>query len=257
MKLVCMTQVYNQNTRIGFDGKTNIRRFMDSVSQYCDGLVVFDDGSTDGTREVITSYSGDFVVEILGNKENTPDQEGYHRARSLEHCRRMKADWVLTLDPDEVFEKNAERHFAANRHRMDTIQNVCAYTFMRRELWRTDRFIRVDGQWAQWRHPRLFRLTEKLYYDITPGVRSALTPSNLLRPWMHSGFKIIHYGFASDLDIIRRHQRFKSLGVDISELLDDKDLRLAEALPSWFDDSSWPYGPGIEIYDKQIGGLIG
>jgi glycosyltransferase involved in cell wall biosynthesis len=248
-----MTQVYNQNTLRGYDGKTNIERFMESVSQYCDGLVVFDDGSTDGTRDVITSFSGDFELEIPSNSINTPDREGYHRARSLEHCKRMGADWVLTLDPDEVIEKRGENGHL--RIVLDSVpDDIAGVGFYKRELWRSDRYVRVDTDWSHRINVRAFRLPrgdETLRYDIEPAYRSSLVPDNLPTPYAKSALRILHYAYINDLAILEKYNRWMGLGVDISSELDDSDVRLSDANPEWFGEA-WPQGPGIEAYQMQV-----
>lgn len=249
MKLVCMTQVYNQNTILGWDGKTNIERFMESVTKYCDGLVVFNDGSTDGTRDVITSWSGDIEIEIPSNKENTPDAEGFHRARSLEHCRRLDADWILCLDPDEVFESSVERGLLKSLAEVtvgDGIEFRCA------DMWRTDRYLRLDRHWSQSAGPRLFRLSDDLSFDIEPGYRSRVYPDGI-KNVVQSNAKIIHYGYSSDKAILSKYKRFISLGVDLMPHLDDSSLRLCD-----FNEKKYGkfFGPGVEVYDKQVKELI-
>jgi glycosyltransferase involved in cell wall biosynthesis len=245
-----MTQVYNENTIVGPDGKTNIERFMESVSRYCDGLVIFDDGSTDGTRDVITSYSGRFELEIPSNKVNTPDLEGYHRARSLTHCRRLEADWVLAIDPDEVIEKKGELGgLRACLHSLD--KEVSAVGFYKRELWRSDRYVRTDTNWAHILEVRAFRLTDELCYNIQPAYRTELVPGFLPPPYAKSSLKLLHYAYINDSAILHKYNRWKGLGIDISEELNDAYLRLSDANPEWFG-SDWPNGPGIEACDMQV-----
>ena len=255
MKLVCMTQVYNANTHRGHDGKTNIERFMQSVIKYCDGLVIFDDGSTDGTREVITDHSGSIEIQILSNKVNTPENESYHRARCLEHCRRLEADWVLALDVDEVLERDGEKTLRQFVEYYDEVGVEGPVAFFYKDLWRTDRYIRVDGDWCNKVYPRLFRLTDDLFYKVVVGVRTGLMPDNIYGNCIQSPLRIIHLGFVDDKMIIDKYRRFQSLDVDLKELLGDSNLRLSEASSSWFDED-WPRGPGIEVYEHHIEDLI-
>jgi glycosyltransferase involved in cell wall biosynthesis len=242
-----MTQVYNQNSLLGWDSKTNIERFMESVTKYCDGLVVFDDGSTDGSRDVVTEWSGSIELEIPSNKENTPKQECFHRARSLEHCKRLGADWVLCLDPDEVFEKKAEcGALRALCEQLDSQYD--SVEFPMRDLWRTDRFVRLDGRWSKSTGPRLFRLGKNLSYDIAPAFRDSLVPNGITST-AKSALKVVHFGYAKDDAIISKYKRFKSLGVDLLSHLNDANIRLCD-IGKWLH--SPPGGPGIEVYDKQI-----
>jgi glycosyltransferase involved in cell wall biosynthesis len=249
MKLVCMTQVYNQNSHLGYDGKTNIERFMESIVKYCDGLVVFDDASTDGSRDVVTSLGSSIELQIPSNKENAALQEGYHRARSLEHCRRMGADWVLCLDPDEVFEAKVER--GALRALVNLYDG---YSFRKRDLWRTDRYLRLDGHWSQSEDVRLFRLHDDISYNTDFGVRTDLWPDEGIATVASSMLKIVHFGYSTDEQIVHKYKRFMKLGVDLSSHLDDVNVRLCDA-----DDclNTKPTGPGIEAYNNQISEILG
>ena len=254
MKLVCMTQVYNQNTIVGPDGKTNIVRFMESISQYCDGLVIFDDGSTDGTRDVITSFSGDFELEIPSNSVNAPEYEGYHRARSLQHCIRLKADWVVAIDPDEVFEKRAGQ--GGLRATLESLSDdISAVGFYKKELWRSDRYVRVDDTWAHRLEVRAFRLTDSLCYDERASYRSDLIPTNVLPPYAKSILGLLHYAYINDGAILEKYNRWLSLGLNISDELNDDDLRLSDVNPKWFGEN-WPTGPGIGACDMQVSRML-
>jgi len=242
-----MTQVYNQNTHIGWDGKTNIARFMESISKYCDALVAFDDGSTDGSRDVITEWSGSIEIEIPSNKVNTPDKEGYHRARSLEHCRRLGADFVLCLDTDELFEKKVGSHLihALCEGLDDSIDSI---RFLTRHLWRTDRFARFDGHWGDPTEPRLFRLTDEVSYGQLDGIRSSLSPDGMIGNTL-SPIKIMHFGYSSDAEIQYKHKRFESLGIDLTKHIDDSNIKLFESNTLM---TELPVGPGIEVYRKRL-----
>jgi glycosyltransferase involved in cell wall biosynthesis len=228
MKLVCMTQVYNQNTHVGHDGKTNIERFMESVAKYCDGLVVFDDASTDGSRDVVTSLGSSIELQIPSNKENA---------------------WVLCLDPDEVFEAKVER--GALRALVNLYDG---YSFRKRDLWRTDRYLRLDGHWSQSEDVRLFRLHDDISYNTDFGVRTDLWPDEGIATVASSMLKIVHFGYSTDEQIVHKYKRFMKLGVDLSSHLDDVNVRLCDA-----DDclNTKPTGPGIEAYNNQISEILG
>ncbi len=247
VKIVCMTQVYNQNSILGWDGKTHIERFMESVTKYCDGLVAFDDGSTDGSRDIITKWSGSIELEIPSNKVNTPDQENFHRARSYEHCKRLGADWVLCLDVDEVLEKRVE--LGALRALCEQLEpQHDTVGFLGRDLWRTGQYVRLDGHWSEPVGPRLLRVSADLSYDVTPGVRTPLVPRNIVS-MANSLLKVVHFGYSSDSLITQKYKRFKSLGIDLLPHLDDSNLRLSDIN---FKLNAAPSGPGIAVYDKHI-----
>jgi len=245
-----MTQVYNENTFRGWDGKTNIERFMQSVVQYCDGLVIFDNGSTDGTRDIITKYSGTIEIEIPSNKENSPLYENYHRARCLEHCKRLNADWVLCLHPDEVFESVVER--GALGALANTKTTIDGYVFKRRDLWRTDRYIRLDGEWNNNTEARLFKLTDKINYDISPGINKTIVPNGIVNA-SYSALKILGYGYSTDEQIAHKYRQLKGLGFDIAPLVSEMNIRLCDVNESFRVKMN---GPKIDVYNKRISEIL-
>ena len=72
-----------------------VRRMRERV----DHVVVADNGSTDGTREILDSLDG---VEVLVDHD-----PGYYQSRKMsalaEHARLAGADWVVPFDADEVW----------------------------------------------------------------------------------------------------------------------------------------------------------
>jgi len=246
MKLVCMAQMYNENIHIGVDGKTNLQRFMDSISKYCDALVMFDDGSTDDSRDLIWSYLYEDAIEeieILGNPpgQNSFKNELYHKARSLEHCRRLNADWILWLDCDEVIEAKGER--GGVRALCESTQKGAVNLF-EANLWRTDRSVRTDELWAAGLFCRLWRLTDDLSFNIKPGLHNDLAPQGI-KGRDTGTLKVIHYGYADDESIIRKYRTYKEHGQSgraLDRMIDETSLRLRPADSKWFDEEHWPHG---------------
>lgn len=258
MKLVCFSQMYNENTHIGVDGKTNLKRFMDSISKYCDALVMFNDGSTDDSRDLVWSYQSRGMLQEIEMPSNPPGEnnfknEVYHKARSLEHCRRLNADWIFWLDCDEVIEQVGEQ---------GGIRSLCedaksdAVNFFERNLWRTDKYYRVDELWAQGLFCRLWRLTDNLHYDVKPGLHQSLAPKGINKI-ITSNMKVVHYGFADDKSILRKYKTYKAhgqTGRDLDRLIDERTLRVRKTHDGWLEEL---YGPGLEeAYNKPLRKLV-
>ncbi|MFD0485474.1 glycosyltransferase family 2 protein [Kineococcus sp. GCM10028916] len=71
-----------------------------AIGPFVDEVVVYDTGSTDGTRE-LASELGARVVEGYWD-----DDFGAARNRALEHCR---GEWVMVVDADEIVQGDARR----------------------------------------------------------------------------------------------------------------------------------------------------
>jgi len=217
--LVCISQAHNANTVIGHDGMTDAVRFMESVSKYCDALIFFDDGSTDGTREVVGSFGDRIEIKIPANTENRRELQWMNRARCLEHARRLGADWVLALKMDETLEPMAEDGglLAA----IDSTE-ADALAFVRKHLWLSDRYVRMDGDWSSDLPVRAFKLNSELRYATRPG-RSSVVPENLPDNTALCRLSILHHGLSTEEGLARHKENYELMAPE-------KNLELAEPL---------------------------
>ncbi len=94
LRLVCLLPVRN--------GERDLPGYLESVERFADAVIALDDGSTDGTREILDS--SDLVEVVLSN----PRREGYagwddaaNRTTLLDEAVRRGVDWALWLDADE------------------------------------------------------------------------------------------------------------------------------------------------------------
>ena len=81
-------------------------------------VVVVDNASTDGTRELLTTYEGRISYEL--NEINT----GFASAQN-QAIRRSSGDWILTLNPDVVLEPDFVTQLMEAANRDDGIGTVC------------------------------------------------------------------------------------------------------------------------------------
>ncbi|MBI5730155.1 MAG: glycosyltransferase family 2 protein, partial [Ignavibacteriales bacterium] len=150
-KIVAITQVYNELR------KNNLERFWKYLEPVVDGLVVYDDGSTDGSYE----YLSDKAIFILKDGENDFKNEINHKKVLLETALQLKPDFILWLDADEVLTANAATE----------IQNLCRYadenkidgiSFHEINLWRSNSWQRLDNAYDNGWFVRLWRVTPDL-----------------------------------------------------------------------------------------------
>lgn len=96
MKLVVLLRVKN--------GKSYLNDWLSNISKIADEIVVVDNGSTDGTFEILKIHPK--VVDIV---QTSGFDEGRDKIMVYEMARKRNPDWCLWLDIDEIFESNFSR----------------------------------------------------------------------------------------------------------------------------------------------------
>ena len=130
--------------------------FIASIAPHVDGIIALDDGSTDGTAELLESQPE--VLEVLRNPSDRPtwDEMGNH-AKLLDAAARHGAEWVLSIDADERLERDFRRRCERVIRRGRWL-GYTAYGLRLRDLWDSRDRYRVDGVWGHKTVPRLYKL---------------------------------------------------------------------------------------------------
>src|SRR6185437_5924934 len=94
-KIVAVAQIYNELE------KGNPKRFIKYLKPLVDEIVIYDDGSTDGSYE----YLQKITTHVIRGSKNDFKNEIVHKQLLLEKAKALGADFVLWLDADEVLTK--------------------------------------------------------------------------------------------------------------------------------------------------------
>lgn len=79
---------------------------IEHYSQWCSKMVIFDDDSTDNTREIIKKYPQVILIEgEAWSMEDRPKLESKHRQIVLDRAKEIKPDFILFADADERIEQ--------------------------------------------------------------------------------------------------------------------------------------------------------
>jgi len=145
------------------NGMRYLPGFLRNVAPQVDGIIALDDGSSDGSAELLAG--DDAVIELLRNDVERPawDEMGNHRAL-IAAALRHGAEWVLCVDADE----RLEQEFRPRAERVITRGaplGYSAYALHLRELWDDPGQYRVDGIWGRKMVARLFRLRADHEFD--------------------------------------------------------------------------------------------
>lgn len=215
------------------DGMRYLPGFLRNVVPQVDGIVALDDGSSDGSAELLAAH--DAVLELIRNPVDRPawDEMGNHRAL-VAAALRQGAQWAICVDADErlesAFRTRAERVIARGRW-----LGCDAYAVHLRELWDDPGQFRVDGIWGRKLVARLFRLRADHQFDDRQlhGVKAPLQSRRFGR-FPRADLTLYHLAMleAADREARRRRyevadpdRRWQRIGYDY--LTDPRGLTLA------------------------------
>jgi glycosyltransferase involved in cell wall biosynthesis len=85
----------------------NLPRCLANLERFCDHIVAYDDGSTDGTLDILRAHP---LVRHVVSFEKDFYHETMDRSIALALATLTNPDWILRIDPDEEFEERAVRH---------------------------------------------------------------------------------------------------------------------------------------------------
>lgn len=173
------------------DGAATIEKSLDSLSRFQE-VVVYDNGSTDGTQQLASAYSNvrlhEGPFEGFGPTKN--------RAADL-----ARFDWILILDADEALEPSLVDALCAESLDPNTVYLLNFKAFYR------DRQVRYCG----WNNQKIRRL----YNRRTTGFTRAHVHENIqvegLRVEEFRGGSVLHYSYQSLSDFIAKVDRYSTL----------------------------------------------
>lgn len=236
-RIVCITQIFNEMK------KGNLERFWKYLQPVVDGLVVYDDGSTDGSYEFML----DKAIFVIKGGENDFNNEINHKKVLLETALQLKPDFILWLDADEVLSADAA----------EELQNICSYavenkidgiSFHEVNLWRSNSWQRVDNYYDAGWFVRLWRVTPELaYQEQKPGLHQQQYPHSIKSIEKTDLVSVIHYGFASDKSLAYKYLVYRAHGQSgwaLERLLDESALELRKIPKELFP-------PDLYINDEQ------
>ncbi len=195
------------------DGMRHLPGFFRNVAPQVDGIVALDDGSSDGSADLLTQHKA--VIEVLRRPVDRPtwDEVGNHRAL-IAAALRHDAEWIMCVDADE----RLEREFRTRAERVIARGGWLGYSAFAvrlRELWDTPDQYRVDGVWGRKRVVRLFRAREDHEFDPAPihGVKAPLQARRLGR-FPNGDLTIYHLGMLRPDDREHRRRRYEHADPD-------------------------------------------
>lgn len=105
------------------DGILFIKEWLENISQLVDEIVVVDNGSTDGTLEILKQHP-----KVVSIDRTEGFDEGRDKLLAFERAKERNPAWILWLDIDEIFEERLTRK---KLERMMNSKLITKYHFRR------------------------------------------------------------------------------------------------------------------------------
>jgi glycosyltransferase involved in cell wall biosynthesis len=181
----------------------NEERFIRDViaaADFCDDILVFDDHSTDKTREIASEFSNVWIIKSPFLETPNWVEEGRDRTYHAIAAQAYNPEWIAQINGDEIFEPDTARKIAPflDRPEIGIIETHCL------TYWDDEDTLRVDGHFAQsfrqtfWRYPKGGDLTYGFAHDSLPNTAKGYTRTR------EANVAFWHYG---GIDVDRRRLR--------------------------------------------------
>jgi glycosyltransferase involved in cell wall biosynthesis len=210
----------------------------------CDHIYIFDQASTDNSREIYEKYKD--KTTVIYSPTNRFKEELICKAELYEMLLKEQpdVDWVLWLDGDILLDGRllVDDNLQRLCNKLDGA-NVDLPCFGHYNLWRSDVHYRVDngyhnlhGHWFPlWGRPREKNIPRRI------GLHHGQIPEPNWNP-ARVDVSVIHRGFVSDANIVNKYNMYKFFGQtgwDLDRLIDESTLTVEKLpdgiLPDWFE----------------------
>lgn len=250
MRLIALMPVRNEAWILGLSARVAL--------MWCDGLIVLNHASTDGTGDVLSQLSDEFGSRIqIHTEPNAEWFEMEHRQRLLALARQDQATHVAIVDADEILCGDS---LPTVRQRAEELRPGQVLTVRMHCMWRSIRDYRVDpGVWSNRRDLCLaFRDKPGVTWAPTGGYHHhARQPAGTTRSTV-SDLGVLHLQWGSWRRLLSKqawykmHERLAYPTKPVQQIdrlynqaVDDRGLRTDPAPEAWWS----PYAPLMQYID--------
>jgi glycosyltransferase involved in cell wall biosynthesis len=205
---------------------------LENLKGQVDGVVALDDGSTDGSRELLENHP--LVIELRTLPPGAQEymEDGRNHLALLDAAWDHGADWLLGVDADERLERDFRRRAEAEIDRAEAAGEIALWVPFR-QLWGSRDQVRMDGDWAERRKACLFKAdrTARFEKKRLHSIWAPWPPPNGDYPI--ADLRLYHLRTIEEGDRRARAERYKKLDPDrvwqeigYDHLCDEEGIRL-------------------------------
>jgi glycosyltransferase involved in cell wall biosynthesis len=229
LKLIGFVKCFNE----GNNG--NLARCLSHLSTFCDEIVLCDDSSTDNSIEIAKKYTS-YIIQMPNDFRN----ELLHKQKLLDLALSLDPDWIVFLDPDEVFDRSGENGEIRNLCQYGEEHEIDAFSFLYYNLWKGKENYRTDELWNKNWQPKLWKNTGNLRFELKEGLHLHQYPLGLttIKKTM---IKLIHYGFSTTDAINNKYSTYEHLGQSgwaLQRIRNEEKITLQKFSKDWFPMSA-------------------
>ncbi|MDD5370507.1 MAG: glycosyltransferase family 2 protein [Anaerolineaceae bacterium] len=215
-----------------------IGRCLSSLFPLCERVVVFDDHSTDNTREICAAIPNVTVLES--------PFEGLDEARDknwlLDQVRET-TEWVFMHDGDEVLAPGSAEII---RNAIQAHSAIDCFSLRLRYLWNSETQERVDGVYVHAQRACIFRPGDYRFQDTSFGgnFHCGNAPLELQQQTISLDASLLHLGYLGREDRIRKYQWYNEK--DPGNMFEDyyRHTVIGDLFPA---NSKFKWGGPIEL----------
>ena len=193
-----------------------LRRALCNAAQFCDRIIVVDDGSTDDTAQICAQVPSCRVITRPGEGWWGQDETSARAALWEAAAQEAGPDgWIYHFDADHELLGISPEDF-----RMLTAATIVnAWCFVLYDCWDSEDLHRVDGYWIAWKNPRPWLVRAMPFPNWEPqwrqrGIHAGHHPGNYPYVTGIAFGGIRHLGYVKKEHRLRKSSKYLSLGVD-------------------------------------------
>jgi len=239
MKIVGFSQLRNE-LELG-----NLENWFKCM-EVCDEIYIFDQSSTDGSKEFYKQFDNVHVIESPVNRFS---EELKCKSELLKKLleEQPDTDWIYWIDGDTLMDNRLLENNGENIKNLlssASEQHIDGIFLGHYNLWRSDVWHRVDDQYDYFMQAGrmvFWRNTGALSFPEEEGLHKSQHPQGITKAG-RVPFNLIHRGFATDEQLIYKYNLYKERGQTgwaLDRLLKEDGLTVErvphEEIPAWME----------------------